>query len=70
MQFSRRRATIGGVSLLASGGFASSGRAWDHILLDAVEDVEAFKIASDAYVYGYPSILNGSWVIPPVTAVS
>jgi hypothetical protein len=56
MKISRRAATIGGFSLVASGGFSSPGFAWDHILLDAVEDVEAFKIASDAYVYGYPLV--------------
>ncbi len=56
MKFTRRGATLGGLTLLASEGFSSPGFAWDHILLDAVEDVEAFKIASDAYIYGYPLV--------------
>ncbi|WP_363347706.1 DUF1254 domain-containing protein [Methylocystis echinoides] len=56
MKFTRRAATLGGVSLIAAGGLPSRGFAWDRILLDAIEDVEAFKIASDAYVYGYPLV--------------
>lgn len=56
MNFTRRAATLGGLSLIASGGFSSPGFAWDSFILDAIEDVEAFKIASDAYIYGYPLV--------------
>ncbi|QGM96382.1 DUF1254 domain-containing protein [Methylocystis parvus] len=56
MKLTRRAATVGGLSLIASGGFSSPGFAWDRLLLDAIEDVESFKIASDAYIYGYPLV--------------
>lgn len=55
MKFTRR-AAVGGLGLMATGAFAPQSLAWDNLALDAIEDVEEFKIASDAYIYGYPLV--------------
>jgi hypothetical protein len=49
-------ATIGGLGLVAVEAFRSEAMAFEGLLGDAVEDVEDFKIASDASVYGYPLV--------------
>jgi hypothetical protein len=53
MPLTRRDATLAGLGLLATAGLPSPGMAFDGLIADAVEDVEGFKIASDAYIYGY-----------------
>jgi hypothetical protein len=56
MKLTRREATFGGLGLLSAGALPSQGLAWDGLIVDAAEGVEDFKIASDAYVYGYPLV--------------
>ncbi|MFG1243467.1 DUF1254 domain-containing protein [Xanthobacter versatilis] len=56
MRLTRREAAFGGLGLLASLGLPSAASAWDGLVTDLVEGVEDFKIASDAYVYGYPLV--------------
>ena len=56
MRLTRRAVTAGGLGLLATGGFAGGGRAWDGPIVDLVEGAEDFGIASEAYVYGYPLV--------------
>jgi hypothetical protein len=51
----RRAATFGGMSLVAAGSLCPPALA-EGLLADAAEDVEEFKIASDAYIYGYPLV--------------
>jgi hypothetical protein len=53
---SRRDVTVGGLSLLAASAFGHPALSWDGPLRDLVDDAEDFKIASDAYVFGYPLI--------------
>lgn len=56
MNPTRRTATFGGLSLAAGAGLAPAASAWDGLIVDAAENVEAFRLASDAYVYGYPLV--------------
>ncbi|HEV7260651.1 MAG TPA: DUF1254 domain-containing protein [Bosea sp. (in: a-proteobacteria)] len=56
MNLTRRSAAFGGLSLAAGAGLATAASGWDGLIVDAVDNVEAFKIASDAYVYGYPLV--------------
>ncbi|BBF91900.1 DUF1254 domain-containing protein [Blastochloris tepida] len=55
MSISRRNVTLGGAAL-ATAALAESAFGWDGPLRDMIEDVEDFKIASDAYVFGYPLV--------------
>jgi hypothetical protein len=54
MNPTRRDATLAGLGLLA--GTAAPASAFDGLIGDLSEDVEAFAVASDAYVYGYPLV--------------
>ena len=56
MKLTRREATFGGLGLLSAGAMPSQGLAWDGLIADMAEGGEDFKIASDAYVYGYPLV--------------
>ena len=57
MRFSRRAAAIGGLGVLGAAAAARSAGA--HIgdaVLGAVEGLEPFWLATDAYIYGYPLV--------------
>jgi hypothetical protein len=54
MTVSRRNTLLAGIGLAAA--TTSPALAWDGLLHDLTEDVEAFRIASDAYIYGYPLV--------------
>ena len=57
MSITRRRAAIGGLSLLASTSISTIGWAdWDSPLYGAVEGGEEFWLATDAYIFGYPLV--------------
>ena len=57
MSITRRRAAIGGLSLLASTSISTIGWAdWDSPLDGAVEGGEEFWLATDAYISGYPLV--------------
>jgi len=54
MTLSRRNTLLAGIGLAAA--TASPAMAWDGLIHDLTEDVEAFRILSDAYIYGYPLV--------------
>jgi hypothetical protein len=55
MNLTRRTATVGGLSLLANTSISNLGRAeWGELNLG--EGLEDFWLATDAYIYGYPSL--------------
>jgi len=55
MTITRRAATIGGLSLLASASMSTLARAaWGDF--DLGEGLDDFWLASDAYIYGYPLV--------------
>jgi hypothetical protein len=56
MTLTRRQATWSGLGLLAAGTANTSAFGLEGLLGDAAEDVEEFRIASDAYIYGYPLV--------------
>src|SRR4051794_27501710 len=56
MAISRRKLMFTGVTLLGSTTLNSATHGFDGPLRDLVEDTEEFKIASDAYVFGYPLV--------------
>jgi hypothetical protein len=56
MKLTRREAAFGGLGLLSAAAQPSSAFAFDGLIADFAEGVEDFKIASDAYVYGYPLV--------------
>lgn len=56
MTISRRKFTLTGMTLLGSTALPAALHAFDGPLRDLVEDTEEFKIASDAYVFGYPLV--------------
>jgi len=57
MNITRRKATVGGLGLLASASVTTLARAeWGVGLLNLGEGLEEFWIATDAYVYGYPLV--------------
>jgi hypothetical protein len=57
MSITRRKATIGGLSLLTGTVLSDATRAeWGSALLHPVEGLEEFWLASDAYIYGYPLV--------------
>jgi hypothetical protein len=53
---SRRDTILGGISLLAANAFGHPALSWDGPLRDLIDDADDFKIASDAYVFGYPLV--------------
>lgn len=55
MTLSRRALMLGGAALAAVTS-ADGAFAWDGPLRDLVEGAEDFRLASDAYVYGYPLV--------------
>lgn len=57
MKFSRRQATIGGLSLLAGTSMSTATRAqFGEGLKNVGEGLEDFALAQDAYIYGYPLV--------------
>lgn len=56
MKLTRREAALAGLGVLTASALPSSAFANDGLISDLVEGVEEFKIASDAYVYGYPLV--------------
>ena len=56
MNITRREATIGGLSLLASASMSTLSRAELGESLGIGEGLEDFWLATDAYVYGYPLV--------------
>ena len=56
MKLTRREAALAGLGVLTASALPSSAIANDGLISDLVEGVEEFKIASDAYVYGYPLV--------------
>jgi len=55
MNFTRRTATVGALSLLANTSMSNLGRAeWGELNLG--EGLEDFWLATDAYIYGYPLV--------------
>jgi len=57
MKFCRRQATIGAFS--AAAGIASSkarGFEWDGPIFRALEGLDEFWLATDAYIFGYPLV--------------
>jgi hypothetical protein len=58
MNITRRKATIGGMSLLAGASTPTISRAadFDSFFGGIVEGLEDFWIAVDAYIYGYPLV--------------
>ncbi len=54
MTLSRRNTLLAGIGLAAAS--SPPALAWDGLLHDLTENVEAFRIASDAYIYGYPLV--------------
>jgi hypothetical protein len=74
MKITRRTVTLGGLS---TGFAAASGLSLTSpASAQSLSPTEARQIAEDAYIYGYwpketsPSILNGSWEVPPVVKAS
>jgi hypothetical protein len=55
MKITRRQAAAAGMGLFAAGSLKSAALA-EGLLADIVEGAEDFRIASDAYVYGYPLV--------------
>ncbi len=55
MKISRRNLLLAGAALSLPLS-ASQALAWDGPIHDLVEDVEGFRVGSDAYVYGYPLV--------------
>ena len=55
MTLSRRTLLLGGTALAVVAGAGRAG-AWDGPLSDLAEGAEDFKIASDAFVFGYPLV--------------
>lgn len=55
MTVSRRNILLGSAAIAAS-GIATSAFAWDGPMLDLVDGADEFKVASDAYIYGYPLV--------------
>ena len=56
MNISRRAATIGGLSLLAGTSVSTVSRAELGSFLGIGEGLEDFRLATDAYIYGYPLV--------------
>ncbi|HSI39867.1 MAG TPA: DUF1254 domain-containing protein [Xanthobacteraceae bacterium] len=56
MTVSRRDVSLGGLSLLAATSLGSSAHALDGPIMDAVEATDEFRLAVDAYTYGYPLV--------------
>jgi hypothetical protein len=56
MNVTRRQATIGGLSLLASTAMSASSLAHIGDFLGIGEGLEEFWLATDAYIYGYPLV--------------
>jgi hypothetical protein len=57
MTITRRTAAIGSLSLLAGTSMSTPGRAdWDGPIYSAVEGIEEFWLATDAYIFGYPLV--------------
>jgi len=52
----RRQATIGGLSLLASTAMSTTSLAHVGDFLGIGEGLEDFWLATDAYIYGYPLV--------------
>ncbi|QJP14642.1 DUF1254 domain-containing protein [Starkeya sp. ORNL1] len=55
MNVSRRNILLGTAAFAATGA-ATRALAWDGPIADLVDDADGFKLASDAYVYGYPLV--------------
>jgi hypothetical protein len=56
MNVTRRQATIGGLSLLASTAMSATSLAHIGDFLGIGEGLEEFWLATDAYIYGYPLV--------------
>ena len=56
MNLTRRAAALGGITFASGGMISTPIKAWDGLVADAFEDVDEFRIASDAYIYGYPLV--------------
>jgi hypothetical protein len=56
MHVTRRQATFGGLSLLASTAMSTTSRAHIGDFLGIGEGLEDFWLATDAYIYGYPLV--------------
>ncbi len=56
MDISRRAAAFGGLGLLAGTSLRPARAEWDHPVMNAVEGLEDFAIAVEAYTYGYPLV--------------
>src|SRR5215831_9403199 len=56
MHVTRRQATIGGLSLLASTAMSTTSLAHIGDFLGIGEGLEDFWLATDAYIYGYPLV--------------
>src|SRR5499427_4507620 len=56
MHVTRRQATIGGLSLLASTAMRTTSLAHIGDFLGLGEGLEDFWLATDAYIYGYPLV--------------
>src|ERR1700737_4790845 len=56
MKITRRNATIGGISLLASASMSTLSRAELDSFLGIGEGLEDSLLASEAYIYGYPLV--------------
>ena len=56
MKITRRAATLAGLGALATGALSRPAFAFDGPITDLVEGAEDFRVASDAYVYGYPLV--------------
>ena len=56
MHVTRRQATFGGLSLLASTAMSTTSRAQLGDFLRIGEGLEEFWLATDAYIYGYPLV--------------
>jgi hypothetical protein len=56
MDLTRRAAALGGLALASGGSLSTPANAWDGLVVDAFEGLDEFKIASDAYIYGYPLV--------------
>jgi len=56
MHITRRQATLGGLSLLASTSVSATSLAHIGDFLGLGEGIEDFWFATDAYIYGYPLV--------------
>ncbi len=56
MDITRRRLTLAGLSLVASGAVPSSASAYDRLLANFPENSNEFAIAIEAYIYAYPLV--------------